>query len=116
MNGVVHLQSVRRGQSALDGIAKKQPRIVAPTFAEIEMKPIRWLWFEYLACGKLHILAGAPGTGKTSLAMTLAAIVTTGGRWPDGTRAQQGNVLVISAEDDCSDTLKPRLLAAGGDP
>lgn len=116
MNGVVHLQSVQRGQSALDGIAKKQPRIVAPTFAEIEMKPIRWLWFEYLACGKLHILAGAPGTGKTSLAMTLAAIVTTGGRWPDGTRAQQGNVLVISAEDDCSDTLKPRLLAAGGDP
>ncbi len=116
MNGVVQLQSVQRGQSALDNIARRQPRIVAPTFAEIEMKPIRWLWFEYLACGKLHILAGAPGTGKTSLAMTLAATVTTGGRWPDGTRAQQGNVLVISGEDDPGDTLKPRLLAAGGDP
>ena len=72
MNGVVHfLQSVQRALSALDGIAKKQPRIVAPTFAEIEMKPIRWLWFEYLL-RKLRTFWRAHPAPETSLA-TLAA-------------------------------------------
>jgi putative DNA primase/helicase len=79
----------------------------------IEMRPLRWLWRGYLAAGKLHILAGAPGTGKTTLALALAATVTNGGRWPDGTRAEPGDVLIWSSEDDPDDTLAPRLHAAG---
>ncbi len=77
------------------------------------VEAIDWLWSGWLAKGKFHLLAGAPGTGKTSLAMALAAALTTGSRWPDGTPAEPGEVLIWSGEDDPSDTLIPRLLAAG---
>jgi putative DNA primase/helicase len=77
--------------------------------------PIDWVWPGWLAAGKVHILGGSPGTGKTTLAVSLAATVTTGGRWPDGTRASVGRVAIWSGEDDPKDTLVPRLLAAGAD-
>ena len=77
--------------------------------------PIRWLWREWLARGKFHVLAGAPGTGKTTIALSIAAAITSGQRLPDGSRAKVGNVLVWSGEDDPADTLKPRLVAAGAD-
>ncbi|MFO0734217.1 MAG: AAA family ATPase [Nitrospiraceae bacterium] len=83
--------------------------------ADVRPEPIEWLWDGWLAAGKLHILAGAPGTGKTTIAMSLAATVTRAGRWPDGTRAPLGTVVVASYEDDPADTLAPRLLAAGAD-
>lgn len=84
--------------------------------AAISPAPIDWLWDGWLAAGKLHILAGAPGTGKTTLALALAAALTTCGRWPDGSRVQDaGAVLVWSGEDDPTDTLAPRLLACGAD-
>ncbi|WP_367026223.1 AAA family ATPase [Methylococcus sp. ANG] len=83
--------------------------------SSIQPKPIRWLWPGWLAKGKLHVIAGQPGTGKTSIALALAATVTAGGRWPDGTGTDPGNVLVWSGEDDFHDTLAPRLLASGAD-
>lgn len=79
-------------------------------------KPIAWLWREWLAQGKLHILAGAPGQGKTTLAVTVGATITIGGRLPDGSRCEVGNLAVWSGEDDPADTLLPRFIAAGGDP
>lgn len=82
---------------------------------EVVMRPIPWLWDGYIAGGRLSILAGRPGTGKTTAALALAATVTVGGRWPDGTRATQGNIAVWSGEDDPADTLKPRLVLAGAD-
>jgi hypothetical protein len=78
-------------------------------------KPIRWLWRHYLARGKLHVLAGSPGTGKTTLALSLAATLSTGRDWPDHTISPLGNVLIWSGEDDPSDVLVPRLLASGAD-
>jgi hypothetical protein len=63
----------------------------------------------------MHVLGGAPGTGKTTIAMALAATVTTGGRWPDGSQSHVGNVVIWSGEDDPSDTLTPRLIASGAD-
>lgn len=82
----------------------------------VRMQPIRWLWHGWLAAGKFHLLGGAPGTGKTTLALALAATLTTAGRWPDGTRcAAPGRVLIWSGEDDPADTLVPRLAAAGAD-
>lgn len=83
--------------------------------SELTPEPVRWLWPNWLALGKFHILAGAPGQGKTTIAMSMLATVTIGGRWPDGTRCEAGNVLIFSGEDDFSDTLLPRLLAAGAD-
>lgn len=83
--------------------------------ADIKPEPIRWLWDGWLARGKLHIFAGQAGTGKTTIALALAATVTIGGRFPDGTRAPIGNVLIWSGEDNAKDTLIPRLIAAGAD-
>lgn len=82
-----------------------------------ELKPeaIQWLWLGWLAAGKMHLFGGAPGTGKTTISMSLAAIVTTGGRWPDGSRAIAGNVVIWSGEDDPADTLIPRLVLSGAD-
>ena len=79
-------------------------------------KAVRWLWDGWLARGKLHLLAGAPGTGKTTLAVSIAATVSAGMRWPDGTTAEAGDVLIWSGEDDIADTLLPRLYVAGGNP
>ena len=81
----------------------------------ITPEPIRWLWPGWLARGKLHVVAGAAGTGKTTLAAAMAATVTTAGRWPDGRHADLGDALIWSGEDDPADTLIPRLLAMGAD-
>lgn len=81
----------------------------------IEPEPIRWLWPGYLAKGKLHVLAGAPGTGKTTIAMAIAAAITAGSALPSGWKPKAGAVLVWSGEDDPKDTLVPRLIAAGAD-
>ena len=97
-------------------VAKLEPYSVTLTRgSDLTPAPIAWLWREWLALGKLHILAGAPGQGKTTLAMAMAATVTSGGRWPDGSRCARGTVLVWSGEDDPADTLLPRLIASGAD-
>jgi len=77
---------------------------------------VEWLWKGWLARGKLHILAGDKGVGKSTLAYDLLATITRGGKWPDGTQSAPGNVVIWSAEDDFDDTILPRFLAAGGDP
>ncbi|WP_167087047.1 AAA family ATPase [Massilia frigida] len=83
---------------------------------DIKPLPITWLWPGWLPAGKLTILAGAAGTGKTTLALALAAVLTSGGRWPDGSPChRKGNVLVWSSEDVADDTLVPRLIASGAD-
>ncbi|SDM22681.1 putative DNA primase/helicase [Oryzisolibacter propanilivorax] len=89
--------------------------IVLASGADLQPTPVCWLWPGWLALGKLHILAGAPGQGKTTIALGMAATVTIGGRWPDGNRCDKGSILVWSGEDDPADTLLPRLLAAGAD-
>lgn len=83
--------------------------------ANIKPEPINWLWDGWLARGKLHIFAGQAGTGKTTIAMALAATVSTGGCFPDGFQCPVGNVLIWSGEDSAKDTLVPRLMAAGAD-
>lgn len=89
--------------------------VVLVNGADLTPQPVQWLWHGWLALGKMHLLAGAPGQGKTTIALAFAATVTTGSRWPDGSRSLPGNVLVWSGEDDPADTLLPRLLAAGAD-
>ena len=90
-------------------------RVMLVNGADLTPEPVRWLWEYWLALGKLHILAGAPGQGKTTLALAAMATVAIGGRWPDGSRCESGNVLMWSGEDDPADTLLPRLIAAGAD-
>ncbi|HUW37487.1 MAG TPA: AAA family ATPase [Rhodocyclaceae bacterium] len=83
--------------------------------SDVTPEAVTWLWPGWLAAGKMHVLGGAPGTGKTTISMALAATVTTGGRWPDGSKSPVGNVLIWSGEDDPSDTLVPRLALSGAD-
>src|SRR5208283_3277579 len=83
--------------------------------SSVKPEPISWLWKGWLARGKMHIIAGQPGTGKTTIAMKMAAAVSAGGRWPDSSVAKQGNVVIWSGEDDPADTLVPRLEASGAD-
>jgi putative DNA primase/helicase len=91
------------------------PEVCLVNAASIKPEPIKWLWPGWLAAGKLHILAGAPGAGKTSVALGLAAALATAGRWPDHSEAPLGDRLIWSGEDDPRDTLVPRLLACGSD-
>jgi putative DNA primase/helicase len=77
--------------------------------------PIDWIWRGYLARGKLELIAGAPESGKTTIAIDFGATVTRGGTWPDGSPAPAGDVLIWSDEDDWTDTLLPRLIACGAD-
>jgi hypothetical protein len=82
--------------------------------AEIQAQPITWLWDGYLPLGKLTLLAGAGGTGKSTIAFSIAGTITNAGMWPDGSRCNvAGNVLIWSSEDDPADTIKPRLMSVG---
>lgn len=85
--------------------------------SDVEMKPINWLWDKRIACGKLTVIAGNPGLGKSQLTANLAATVSRGMMWPEENlpNCNQGNVVFLSAEDDAGDTIKPRLIAAGAD-
>ena len=96
--------------------AKDAWRANAIQATQIAPQAIRWAWPGWLALGKLTILAGAGGTGKTTLTIGLAAVLTSGGRWPDGEHCKERrSVIVWSSEDDPADTIVPRLLAAGAD-
>src|SRR5262249_41248690 len=99
------------GKTHSDGFAATVTRVKG---SEIAPVAIRWIWSGWLAEGKLEILAGAVTTGKTTLAIELGATITGAGKWPDGSQAEAGDVLVWSGEDDPEDTLLPRFLAAGG--
>ena len=84
--------------------------------ADIEARPIRWLWPGRIARGKVSMIAGNPGLGKSQVTIGMAATVSMGGLWPvDGTSCEIGNVVILSAEDEAEDTLRPRLEAAGAD-
>ncbi len=90
--------------------------IISRRLSDIEMRPVNWLWKGKLACGKVSLIQGDPGLGKSMLLASLAAVVTQGGLWPvTRDKAPQGSVLILSAEDDAEDTLAPRMEAAGAD-
>lgn len=109
------MQNVLSNAKRIKKMTPVQDGVVLLCGSDLKPEPIRWLWQGWLALGKLHLLAGAPGQGKTTIAIAFAATVTSGGRWPDGSRCPAGNVLIWSGEDDPADTLLPRLMAAGGD-
>ncbi len=83
--------------------------------SDFDAQEITWLWSEHLPLGKLVVLCGRPGVGKSTLVLDFAARVSTGRGWPDGSPCEPGSVLLLSREDDPHDTLRPRLEAAGAD-
>ena len=95
--------------------ADHAPRVILRRGCDVEPIAVDWIWNGWIAAGKLHLIGGAPSAGKTTIAVAMAATITRGGRWPDGSRAVAGDVVIWSGEDDNADTLNPRLRAAGAD-
>jgi hypothetical protein len=89
--------------------------VILESAVDIVMESPDWLWPGWLAARKVHLLAGPPSCGKSTLATTMGAIVSTGGLWPDGSGCPRGRVLIWSSEDDAEDTTIPRCVAAGAD-
>lgn len=84
----------------------------------IKAEEIKWLWYPYIPYGKLTIVQGDPGEGKTTFALKLAAELSKGNCFGDGEEAKEGepiNIIYQTAEDGLADTVKPRLEAAGAD-
>lgn len=81
----------------------------------VQPEAVHWLWPARVAFGKLTLLIGDPGLGKSQLSLDLAARVTRGMQLPTGEPVAPGVVIVLSAEDGAADTVRPRFDAAGGD-
>ncbi|MCG3198352.1 MAG: DNA primase [bacterium] len=89
--------------------------------AKVEPEAVSFLWEPYFPRGKVTLLEGEPGDGKTTFALMVCAHVTNGRGWPGpdgelGPRREPGRVLYLSCEDGLADTIRPRLDRAGGDP
>lgn len=81
--------------------------------SEYQESQIQWIWENYIAKGKLHLLAAPPGSAKTLLAVTIAALLSNNRPFPDGYRLKrEGCIVIWSDEDSIEDVLKPRLIAA----
>ena len=105
----------------LDSFDVLPPEVVKPSdfqpinwLVDIQNTRPDWLWKGYLCRSSLHLIVGKGGVGKTNIAINLAAIVSSGGKFPDGTSAgPPAKVLYFTTEDDVAMTVRPRLQAAG---
>ena len=94
----------------------RRPKADLTCFADIQESRLEWLWPGRIPLGKLSVIAGDPGLGKSLVTIAIAAAVTSEAKWPDCHEyAPHGSVILLSGEDDDSDTVKPRLRAAGAD-
>ena len=85
-------------------------------FSSVKQHKVEWLWYPYIPYGKLTILQGDPGEGKSTFILNVAALLTRGQNMPDGFRVPAPQRVVYqTAEDNIADTVKPRLIAAGAD-
>ena len=86
------------------------------SMGEIKTEEVKWLWYPYLPRGKLTIVQGDPGEGKTTFVLAVIAALTQGEALPESEQALEPlNVIYQTAEDGLADTIKPRLDAAGAD-
>jgi putative DNA primase/helicase len=99
-----------------------ETRLDVVCMASVKALSIRWLWQDWIALGKVHVLAGEGGKGKSTILCDLTARTTMGERWPDGAspyctdgEASPAGVIILASEDGVEDTLAPRLMAAGAD-
>lgn len=84
--------------------------------ADVETKKVEFLWYPYIPYGKLTIIQGDPGEGKTTAVLQIAALLTKGEKLPEDDQEREPvNVIYQTAEDGLADTVKPRLEAAGAD-
>jgi len=107
------------GAAAAGPTAEDRPRpgAVLVRLADVQAEPVEWLWTNRIAVGKLTLIVGDVGAGKTYLTTDVTARVTRGSAWPDGAASgAAGHVLILTSEDGIADTIRPRLDRQGGDP
>jgi hypothetical protein len=92
-----------------------RPEEVGKLLSGVEPEEVAWLWPSRLALGKLALVDGDPGLGKSAMTLDLAARVSAGKGFPDGAECEPAGVVLLSAEDGLADTIRPRLDAAGAD-
>jgi len=94
-----------------------KPKLEFITASEIEPKEVRWLWYPYFPLGKVSIVQGDPGDGKSTFLLTIAAKLTNGEILPfsePDTPPEPIKVIYQTTEDDADDTVVPRFIKAGG--
>ncbi|GIW96964.1 MAG: hypothetical protein KatS3mg111_0297 [Pirellulaceae bacterium] len=101
------------GQTRPESRAVVRPKLVC--LADIEPRAVRWLWRNRIPAGRVTLLVGIPGAGKSFLTCDMAARISTGTPWPDASECERGSVLLMTAEDDPHDTIRPRLDAHRAD-
>ena len=83
---------------------------------EVEATTINWLWYPYIPFGKITVIQGDPGDGKTTIVLAIAAALTTGVPLPESDKIiEPVTVIFQTAEDGLGDTVKPRLVQSGAD-
>ena len=92
-----------------------KPEEIGRLLSSVESEEVSWLWPSWLAFGKLALVDGDPGLGKSAMTLDLAARVSAGKIFPDGAGCEPAGVVLLSAEDGLADTIRPRLDAAGAD-
>ena len=84
--------------------------------SEVQSQEVKWLWYPFIPYGKLTIIQGDPGDGKTTLVLNIAARLSKGEHLENDMNVQEPvNVIYQTAEDGMGDTIKPRLVEAGAD-
>jgi len=101
--------------------ALSEPGVDAPPglmrLMAVDPVPVDWIWRNYLPIGQGSLISGDPGDGKTWIGLDLAARLSLGAGWPDGSAGDApANSIYLSLEDNAADTLRPRLDSLGGDP
>src|SRR5262245_45412641 len=91
-------------------------QLVVHEASAVDPAPVKWLWPGRLAIGKTTLIGGDPGLGKSQLSIFIASIMSRAGKWPckEGSSPER-SIIMLSAEDGVSDTIVPRLMAAGAD-
>ncbi len=105
---------VHHGLESLKRIlASAEPFTEGPVvcLSDVQAEEVEWLWFPYIPLGKVTLLEGDPGLGKSWLMLAIARSVSTGAGLPGTDRSKPAPVLLLSAEDGLADTIKPRLTA-----
>ena len=85
-------------------------------YSNVKASEVEWVWYPYIPCGKITMLQGDPGEGKSTLIIHIAATLTKGGYLPDGQKIKKPEMVIYQcSEDGKGDTIKPRLEQAGAD-
>jgi hypothetical protein len=119
LNGKTEFYQTPKTVKRTDGTQRKVEELRAEEIGKllsgVEPEEVSWLWPSWLALGKLALVDGDPGLGKSAMTLDLAARVSTGKVFPDGAECEAAGAVLLSAEDGLADTIRPRLDAAGAD-